>query len=536
MATIGTITQYGNGGYSTFSAKTTSYLGRASSDYRTYCTIPITWNSDKVVSMKYTAYIEVSNRGGSQTNTVLARLYTDESSAKSYSDNYIAEANGGSHTYTSSGIYNESSVDTTINFSNLNISSGTIYISLTVNNATPSGSNLLQAKTPTITVTTVNNSYTVTLDNDTGIDRITGAGSYPWGSSVTVTATPKDSHNFINWTGTSTSTNSSYTFTMPAKAVTLKANSAIKTFSVTVSGNDGISSVSGAGTYNYGSTANISATPIAGYHFTNWSGNSTSTSSSITISNITSNKNFIANAAPNSLTVIYDANGGKSYSSYTLPYTTTGTYESYNNGTLWNAIETFKLSKRGYHLVSEQEWNSKANGTGTTLGDDTSYSADVIASSAGKDLGAGNVTVTYYANWKPITYTVNYILNGGTTSHRTTETVAFNTSYTVMLESELSRNGYKFLGWTTNSDGTPDGLNWTEWDGIWTGVAGDADWGINANNTVTLYAIWEALANIYTKTQDGYKPGSPYVKVGTNWKKGTAVYVKVDGDWKLSTR
>lgn len=84
---------------------------------------------------------------------------------------------------------------------------------------------------------------------------------------------------------------------------------------------------------------------------------------------------------------------------------------------------------------------------------------------------------------------------------------------------DLTRDGYKFLGWATSATAT-SGLTGT----------------YTATSNVTLYAIWEPLATIFTKVSGSYKAGSPYVKVNGSWKKGTAVYVKVNGIWKQSTR
>ena len=54
---------------------------------------------------------------------------------------------------------------------------------------------------------------------------VSGGGTFVEGSSVTVAATPKGSHSFVNWTknGSVVSTSASYTFTMPSANTTLTA-------------------------------------------------------------------------------------------------------------------------------------------------------------------------------------------------------------------------------------------------------------------------------------------------------------------------
>jgi len=73
------------------------------------------------------------------------------------------------------------------------------------------------------------NSYTMSAVTCSG-GTVTGSGTYSTGQSVTVTATPSSGCRFVNWTsdacgGTAVvSTDSSYTFNMPANDYTLYAN------------------------------------------------------------------------------------------------------------------------------------------------------------------------------------------------------------------------------------------------------------------------------------------------------------------------
>ena len=69
--------------------------------------------------------------------------------------------------------------------------------------------------------------FTVTLNvNDETMGTVTGAGRYVEGASVTITAAYNAGYTFVNWTqnGEVVSTNATYTFTMPASAVTYVAN------------------------------------------------------------------------------------------------------------------------------------------------------------------------------------------------------------------------------------------------------------------------------------------------------------------------
>lgn len=65
---------------------------------------------------------------------------------------------------------------------------------------------------------TIVNQYTITVNAENGT--VTGAGTYDYGTSVTITATPDTGYEFVNWTkaGVEVSTDASYTFTVTEDA------------------------------------------------------------------------------------------------------------------------------------------------------------------------------------------------------------------------------------------------------------------------------------------------------------------------------
>ena len=79
--------------------------------------------------------------------------------------------------------------------------------------------------------TTVNQ-YTITVNAENGT--VTGAGTYDYGTSVTITATPDTGYEFVNWTkaGVEVSTDASYTFTV-TEDVDIVANFAKKVYTRT---------------------------------------------------------------------------------------------------------------------------------------------------------------------------------------------------------------------------------------------------------------------------------------------------------------
>ena len=128
--------------------------------------------------------------------------------------------------------------------------------------------------------------------------RVTGGGAYHQGDNCTVTATANPGYTFTNWTenGNVVSTNASYTFTVTNER-TLVANFQIQSFTISLSANPiDAGTVSGGGSYNYGTSCTVTATPIQRYLFINWTENGVevSTEQSYTFI-VTDNRNLVAN-------------------------------------------------------------------------------------------------------------------------------------------------------------------------------------------------------------------------------------------------
>ncbi len=141
------------------------------------------------------------------------------------------------------------------------VSSNATY-SFTANTARTLVANFLL--TPAVTVSA----------NPAGGGSVSGGGIFDSGTSVTVSAVPTAGFRFVNWTenGTQVSAIASYTFTITSSR-TLAANF-VQTFAVTLSASPVAGgTVSGAGTFDSGSSVTVSATPASGYRFANWTEN-----------------------------------------------------------------------------------------------------------------------------------------------------------------------------------------------------------------------------------------------------------------------
>ena len=154
--------------------------------------------------------------------------------------------------------------------------------------------------------------YTITVSaNPTNGGSVTGGGTFQEGQSCTVSATANTGYTFTNWTenGNVVSTQASYTFTVNSNR-TLVANFAAQQFTITATAdpvNGG--NVTGGGTYNYGNSCTLNATPAAGYAFVNWTKNGTqvSTNASYTFT-VTESAAYVAHFQLQSFTVNVTAN------------------------------------------------------------------------------------------------------------------------------------------------------------------------------------------------------------------------------------
>jgi hypothetical protein len=154
--------------------------------------------------------------------------------------------------------------------------------------------------------------YTITVSaspRDGGT--VTGGGSYQQGQSCTVSATPNTGYTFTNWTenGNVVSTNANYTFTVTGNR-TLVANFSQQQFTITATANPiNGGTVTGGGTFNYGQSCTLTATPATGYTFVNWTKNGAQVSTNAAYTFIvTESAAYVAHFQLQSFTITATAN------------------------------------------------------------------------------------------------------------------------------------------------------------------------------------------------------------------------------------
>ena len=181
-------------------------------------------------------------------------------------------------------------------------------------------------------------SYTISVSaSPSNGGTVSGAGSYNYGQSCTLTATPATGYTFVKWTknGTQVSTNASYTFTVTTSS-SYMAHFQIVSYSITASANPSSGgSVSGAGSYNYGQNCTLTATPATGYTFVKWTKNGTQVSTNASYAfTVTGSASYVAHFQAISYTISVSVNpsaGGTVSGGGTYTYGQSCTVHAFDN-------------------------------------------------------------------------------------------------------------------------------------------------------------------------------------------------------------
>jgi len=156
------------------------------------------------------------------------------------------------------------------------------------------------------------NSYDLSLSAGEG-GSVTGGGSYTYDSDADINATPNTGYSFAGWDGDGVaSSGSSSTTVSMTQSRSVAATFTINSYDLTLSAGDG-GSVSGGGSFTYGSAADINATPNTGYSFAGWNGDGVNDSTTAnTFVSITQNQSVSASFSINSYDLTLSAGDGGS--------------------------------------------------------------------------------------------------------------------------------------------------------------------------------------------------------------------------------
>ena len=180
--------------------------------------------------------------------------------------------------------------------------------------------------------------------------------------------------------------------------------------------------------------------------------------SSIVIGNIT----LYAKWSPITYTVSYNANGGTGDMA-----SSSHTYDENKN-----------LSSNGFTYTGHA-----FAGWLRTSGGAVEFSNGASVRNLTTTAGA---TVTLFAKWNPITYTVSYNANGGTGTMNPNPSSHTYDEYKALTANGFTYTGYTFAGWARTSSGAVEFSNSESVRNLTT----------TAGATVTLFAKWELVTNV----------------------------------------
>ena len=212
-------------------------------------------------------------------------------------------------------------------------------------------------------------------------------------------------------------------------------------------------------------------TAKTGYTWKGWYGNDAGSGTALSANqayttSITANTTIYAVYTANTYTVAFNANGG----------TGTMSNQNFTYGTTQN-LTTNAFTRTGYSFAG---WNTKADGTGTSYTD--KQSVNNLTSTNGE-------TVTLYAKWTPITYTVKFNGNGSTSGSMSNQSFTYDEAAKALTTNAFKKTGYTFAGWNTATDGS--GTNYADGARV-------QNLTTTNNATINLYAKW--TANTYAVT------------------------------------
>ena len=323
------------------------------------------------------------------------------------------------------------------------------------------------------------NTYTINFDGNGSTSGSTASMSmtYDVTKNLTNNGFSKSGYHFSGWNTKADGSGTSYYNQQSVKnlttthgaTITLYAQWDTNSYTIAFNGNGNTGGTTSSMTMKFDVAKNLNKNGYTrtGYTFSKW--NTKSDGSGINYTNQQSVKNLTtvnggifylyAQWTPNTYTIVFNGNGATSGSTAQMSMT----YDVAKNLTA-NGFE-----KTGYVFDG---WNTRSDSIGTDYTDKQSV----------KNLTSINGgTVTLYAKWKPITYTIVFNGNGATDGSTASMSMTYDVAKNLTANG-FTRTSYKFIGWNTKADGT--GADYTDEQSVKN---------ITTTNgaTIILYAKWE---------------------------------------------
>lgn len=365
-------------------------------------TITATTSNGKKASCVFTITAKVKS---------ISLNYTSQSIAKGDSFTLVptitpSNANNKSITWSSS---NNNIATVSANGVVTGISGGTATITATTNN------NLYASCS--VTVSNNATTYTISYTLNGGTNNSSNPTSYTKLDTITLSQPTKTGYTFKGWTGSNSSTPQTYVSIPKGSSGNKNYTANWTPINYTITYNlDGGAVNGNPSTYNADQTITLNNPTKNNYTFIGWTGSNGNTPQlNLTIPfGSTGNRTYTANWTLTSYNIIYNLDGGNVSGSNPTSYTSNNSY------TLKNPTKT------GYTFKGWTGSNGSIPQTSVTIPSGSS----------------GNRN--YTANWTPISYSINYVLNGGDFGSYHPTNLTYDTTSTI---SNPTKNGYTFAGW-----------------------------------------------------------------------------------------
>ena len=323
------------------------------------------------------------------------------------------------------------------------------------------------------------NTYTIKFNGNGSTSGSTAQMSmtYDVAKNLTANGFTKSGYHFSGWNTKADGTGTSYYNKQSVKnltathgaTITLYAQWDTNSYTIAFDGNGNTGGTTSSMTMKFDVAKNLNKNGYTrtGYTFSKWNtkanGSGTNYTNQQSVKNLTTVNGgtfyLYAQWTPNTYTIKFNGNGATSGSTASMSMT----YDVAKNLT----ANGFK--KTGYIFDG---WNTNSSGTGTNYTDKQSV----------KNLTSTNGgTVTLYAKWKPITYTIKFNGNGATGGSTASMSMTYDVAKNLTANG-FTRTSYKFIGWNTKADGT--GTNYTNKQSV-------KNLTTTNGATITLYAKWE---------------------------------------------
>ena len=213
--------------------------------------------------------------------------------------------------------------------------------------------------------------------------------------------------------------------------LTLSDTQPVYTYNITYELNGGTNAAGNPTTYSNITSATLADATKTGYTFGGWYDNAEFNGDPITEipAGMNGDKTVYAKWTANTYSVAFNANGGSG----------TMSNMSFTYDEAPKPLTSNTFTRTGYTYSG---WNTAANGSGTAYTDGQSVQNLTDANGA---------TVTLFAQWSPITYTVSFNNNGGTGT-MAAQTHTYGSSL-ALTSNTFTRTGYGFAGWATSANG-----------------------------------------------------------------------------------